>query len=87
MSWLCEIGRMPARLISPTVGFTVTRPFCVAGLSSEPEVSVPIAAAQRPAATATAEPALEPPGCTTGMPRSSSRDGEYGFFTWPPSEL
>ena len=24
VSWLCEIGRMPARLISPTVGFTVT---------------------------------------------------------------
>ena len=33
MSWLCEIGRMPARLTSPTVGFTVTRPFCVAGLT------------------------------------------------------
>ena len=76
MSWLCEIGRMPARLISPTVGFTVTRPFWFAGLSSEPEVSVPIAAAHRPAATATAEPALEPPGGTTGMPRSSISVGE-----------
>ena len=68
VSWLCEIGMMPLRLIRPTVGFTVTRPFWVAGLSSEPEVSVPIAAAQRPAATATAEPALEPPGNTTGAP-------------------
>ncbi len=66
VSWLCEIGMMPLRLIRPTVGFTVTSPFCVAGLRSEPEVSVPIAAAQRPAATATAEPALEPPGSTTG---------------------
>ena len=63
---------MPARLMRPTVGLTVTSPFCVAGLSSEPEVSVPIAAAHNPAATATAEPELDPPGDTTGMPRSSS---------------
>ncbi len=76
MSWLWAIGMMPARLIRPTVGFTVTKPFCVAGLSKEPDVSVPIAAAQSPAATATAEPALDPPGCTTGMPRSSISPGE-----------
>ena len=68
VSWLCEIGRMPARLISPTVGFTVTTPFWLAGYSSEPEVSLPIEAAHRPAATATAEPELEPPGDTIGMP-------------------
>jgi len=66
VSCVCVIGMMPARLISPTVGLTVTRPFWVAGYSSEPEVSVPIAAAARPAATATAEPALEPPGLTIG---------------------
>src|SRR5436190_391085 len=36
---------MPARLMSPTVGLTVMTPFWVAGDSSEPEVSVPIAAA------------------------------------------
>ena len=47
-------------------------PFCVAGLSSEPEVSVPIAAAHRPAATATAEPELDPPGGTIGTSLSSS---------------
>ena len=56
----------------PTVGLTVTRPFCVAGLSSEPLVSVPIAAAHKPAATATAEPELDPPGVTTGTPLPSS---------------
>ena len=72
MSWLCAIGRMPARLTRPTVGFTVTTPFCVAGDNREPEVSVPIAAAQSPAATATAEPELDPPGETMGTPRSSS---------------
>jgi hypothetical protein len=63
---------MPPRLMSPTVGLTVTRPFCEAGDSSEPEVSVPIAAAANPAATATAEPELYPPGGTTGTPLSSS---------------
>ena len=67
---------MPLRLINPTVGFTVTRPFWVAGLSSDPEVSVPIAAAHRPAATATAEPALEPPGCTSGTISSTIKSGE-----------
>src|SRR5437016_522829 len=86
VSWLAAIGTMPARLIRPTVGFTVTTPFWLAGDRSEPEVSVPIVAAARPAATATAEPALEPPGSTTGMPLSS-RARAYGFRTWPPSEL
>ena len=56
----------------PTVGLTVTSPFCVAGISSEPEVSVPIAAAHSPAATATAEPEDDPPGVTIGTPLSSS---------------
>ena len=72
MSWLWAIGMMPARLTSPTVGFTVTTPFWVAGDSSEPEVSVPIAAAASPAATATADPELDPPGETIGTPLSSS---------------
>jgi hypothetical protein len=39
----------------------VTTPFWLAGYSSEPEISLPIEAAHRPAATATAEPELEPP--------------------------
>ena len=63
---------MPARLTRPTVGLTVTRPLCPAGDNNEPEVSVPIAAAARPAATAAAEPELDPPGETIGMSRSSS---------------
>ncbi len=72
MSWLWLIGMTPERLMRPTVGLTVTRPFCVAGDRSDPEVSVPIAAAHNPAATATAEPELDPPGVTIGLPRSSS---------------
>src|SRR5271165_6892077 len=71
VSWLCAIGTMPARLTSPTVGLTVTRPFWQAGDSSEPEVSVPIAAAASPAASAAAEPELDPPGETIGTLRSS----------------
>ena len=78
MSWLWAMGMMPARLISPTVGFTVTTPFWLAGDSSEPEVSVPMAAAASPAATATAEPALDPPGETRGMPFSVER-GRIGI--------
>ncbi len=72
VSWLWAIGIIPARLTSPTVGLTVTRPFWHAGDNSEPEVSVPIAAAASPAATAAADPELDPPGDTIGTPRSSS---------------
>src|ERR1700756_4175397 len=86
VSWVWVIGMIPARLINPTVGLTVTRPFWLAGESSEPEVSVPIAAAAKPAATATAEPELDPPGGTIGTPFASTV-GAYGLRTWPPSEL
>jgi hypothetical protein len=58
----------------------------LAGESSEPEVSVPMAAAANPAATATAEPELDPPGGTIVMPFSLT-SGAYGLRTWPPSEL
>ena len=85
VSWLWAIGMMPARLINPTVGFTVTTPFWLAGDSREPDVSVPIATAASPTATATAEPELGPPGATIGTPARLS-SGAYGFFTWPPSE-
>ncbi len=44
----------------------------------EPLVSVPMAAAQSPAATATAEPELEPEGL---------RSSAYGFFVSPPRPL
>ena len=55
-----------------------TTEFALAGLRIEPEVSVPTATVQRPAATATAEPLLEPPGLALAV---------YGFTTWPPREL
>ncbi|MNN89721.1 hypothetical protein D3C81_2075770 [compost metagenome] len=52
---------MPDRLISPTVGLRPTMPPRLLGFKMEPEVSVPTDTVQKLQATATAEPALEPP--------------------------
>jgi hypothetical protein len=56
--WL--IGTIPVRETSPTVGFSPTNPFIDDGQPMEPSVSVPIAAAAMPAATAAADPELDP---------------------------
>src|SRR5271163_4356929 len=69
---------MPLRLTSPTVGFRPTMPLIEAGLTIEPSVSVPTATAHRFAATATADPELDPDG---------SRSSTYGFLVWPPRPL
>src|SRR5712692_4523882 len=69
---------IPARLTNPTVGFIPTMPLIDDGLTIEPSVSVPIAAAQRLAATATADPELEPEGL---------RSNAYGFLVAPPRAL
>ena len=53
---------MPARLTRPTVGLIPTKEFADDGQTTEPSVSVPIAAAQRLAAVAAPEPELEPQG-------------------------
>src|SRR5262245_19475915 len=53
---------MPARLTRPTLGLSPTMPLMEDGQTIEPSVSVPIAAGTIPAATATAEPELEPHG-------------------------
>lgn len=57
-----EIGTMPVRLTSPTVGLNPTTPLTDAGQTIEPSVSVPIEADTSPAATAAADPELEPQG-------------------------
>src|SRR6266568_1942180 len=62
VSWTGEIGTMPVRLTRPRVGFTPTIPQALAGLMIEPSVSDPTASGTSPAATATAEPELEPDG-------------------------
>ncbi|MNY72399.1 hypothetical protein D3C86_2109510 [compost metagenome] len=62
VSCVFEMGMTPLRLTNPTVGFMPTTPFIDAGQAMEPFVSVPTATAQRLAATATAEPELDPHG-------------------------
>src|SRR6201999_2572908 len=73
-----EIGRMPVRLTRPTVGRRPTSPWAADGLTIEPEVSVPIVTAARPAAAAGPGALAEPLGLASMS---------YGLSTWPPSEL
>src|SRR5438132_238758 len=62
VSWLGEIGTTPSRLVRPAVGLMPTTPQTADGQTMEPSVSVPRAAVQSSAATAAAEPELEPQG-------------------------
>src|SRR5438309_11284070 len=68
----------PDRLTRPSVGLIPTMPQHVAGETIEPSVSVPIATAQRLAATATPEPELDPDGL---------RSRAYGLRHCPPRPL
>ena len=67
VSWDAAIGRMPVRETRPSVGRMPTMPWAADGEMIEPEVSVPMVSAARPAAAALAEPEEEPLG-----PRSVS---------------
>src|SRR4051794_19607938 len=78
VSWVCEIGMMPSRLTSPTVGLSPTSPLIDDGETMEPSVSVPTAMAARLAAIATAEPELEP---------LVLRSSAYGLRVRPPRAL
>src|SRR6202011_3487465 len=78
VSWLCEMGMTPARLVRPTVGLMPTTPLVEAGLRIEPSVSVPRETVTRLADTATADPELEPLGV---------RSSTYGLRHWPPRAL
>ncbi len=78
VSWAAEMGTIPPRLTRPSVGFRPTTPQAPAGERIDPSVSVPIDTGARPAATATAEPELEPDGL---------RPVPCGFAVWPPSVL
>ena len=62
VSWLCAMGTMPVRLTSPSVGLMPTREQAADGETTEPSVSVPIAAVTKFAAVAAAEPELDPDG-------------------------
>ncbi len=56
-----QFGTSPRDDTRPTVGLMPTMSLKPAGMRPEPPVSVPSANATWPAATATAEPELEPP--------------------------
>src|ERR1700722_10569592 len=72
------MGTTPLPLTTPTVGFNPTRPFNEDGERIDPLVSVPMAAAQKLAAAATAEPGPEPGGW---------RPGAWALRVWPPIPL
>src|SRR5437762_9908258 len=78
VSCVDEIGRIPVRLTSPTVGFTPTSELATAGLRIDPEVSVPMVTAASAAAAAAPEPELEPLGENATL---------YGLRTCPPRPL
>src|SRR5688500_17564206 len=72
------MGIIPDLLTRPSVGFTPTIPTIADGQTIDPSVSVPIANAVRLAATAPADPELDPHGF---------RSSPYGFFACPPRPL
>ena len=78
ISWVCERGTTPSRLDRPSVPRSPTRLLCIDGIRMDPQVSLPMPAAEKLAAMAAPVPPLEPPGF---------RDVSYGFRVCPPSEL
>ena len=72
-------GTMPRSETRPRVGLIVEVPERAEGMRSEPAVSVPVAAGTMRAASAAAEPPLEPP---------AERSSAHGLPTWsvvPPA--
>ena len=62
VSWVWEMGMIPARLTRPTVGLRPTTPLTDDGQTTDPFVSVPMAPAQKLAETAAPEPDDDPHG-------------------------
>src|SRR5207237_706601 len=62
VSWMCEIGTTPARLVSPTVGLIAATPFALPGHTMLPSVSVPRETPAKLALAAAPDPELEPHG-------------------------
>src|SRR3954447_6977215 len=73
-----EIGIIPDRLTSPTVGFNPTSPQLFDGETIDPSVSVPTPTAHRLAATAAPVPELDP---------EALRSSAYGLRVNPPRPL
>src|SRR5450631_2669358 len=75
VSWVCDIGTTPARLVSPTVGLMATTLFALPGQTMLPSVSEPNDTVAKFAEAAAPEPELEPQGLRS-MP--------YGLCVCPP---
>src|SRR4051812_41885246 len=75
VSWTCEMGTIPARLVRPTVGLSPTTPLAFAGQTMLPSVSVPNDTVAKFDEAPAPEPELEPQGLRA-MP--------YGLFVCPP---
>src|SRR5882672_8826435 len=69
------MGTTPARLVSPTVGFSATTPFAFPGQTILPSVSEPSEMTAKFADAAAPEPELDPHGL---------RLIPYGLCAWPP---
>src|SRR5436190_8428241 len=74
-----QAGTVPAFDTAPRLGFSPTMLPRAAGTRPEPAVSVPSANGTRPAATATAEPELDPPGISFAL--NTLRGTPYGERT------
>src|SRR5215831_20648861 len=68
-SRLRQAGTTPAVDTRPRLGLSPTMLLSPAGTRPDPAVSVPSASGTRPAATAIAEPVLDPPGISAGSNR------------------
>src|SRR5579862_1272212 len=62
-----QAGTTPKVEIKPRLGFSPTILLKAAGTRPDPAVSVPSARGTSPAATATPEPELDPPGIMSGL--------------------
>src|SRR3984893_15859720 len=75
VSWVCEIGTTPARLVRPTVGLMAATPLALPGQTMLPSVSLPNETAAKFPEAAAADPALDPQGL---------RSSPYGLLVCPP---
>src|SRR5581483_8186761 len=75
VSWVCEMGTTPARLVRPTVGLIAATPFAFPGQTMLPSVSLPNDTAAKLEEAAAPEPALDPHGL---------RLIPYGLLVCPP---
>src|SRR5262249_21493528 len=78
VSCVCEMGTIPARLTSPTVGLMPTSPLADDGHTTDPSVSVPMPTAAKFAEIDEPVPELDPHGL---------RSSTYGLRVWPPRPL